>query len=122
MGVRKTSSGTRSPLLCKPSTGPQDALPRHADPIARPNPAKCIARYSSGTIRSTRLSHGFVWRVAEQGLGAGVPEADAAVRAGVDDRRMAVAREGRAKSFEVRERRHSAYSFDRGLRPRGPSA
>jgi hypothetical protein len=50
----------------------------------------------------------FFWRMTEQSLRAGIPEADAAIRAGIDDCRMAVPRESRAKSFKVRERRHDA--------------
>ena len=35
-----------------------------------------------------------------------VPEADTAIRAGIDDRRIAVSRKRGAKSLKMRERRH----------------
>src|ERR1700722_15824402 len=61
--------------------------------------------------------------MAEQSLRARVPEADAAIRTGIDDCGMAVPRESRAKSFEVRERRHNANSFvPRTSPPRPPAA
>src|ERR1700722_7612084 len=60
--------------------------------------------------------------MAEQSLRARVPEADAAIRTGIDDCGMAVPRESRAKSFEVRERRHNANSFVPRTSPSRPPA
>ncbi len=122
MGVRKTSRATRSPLLCKPSTGPQAGLPRHADPIARRKPGPVHRSIFLWHDQIDPFAQGFFWRMAEQSLRAGVPETDAAIRASIDDCRMAVGPESRAKSFEVGERRHGVYSFDPRTSPSRPSA
>jgi hypothetical protein len=51
-------------------------------------------------------TQGFRRRVSKQSFRARIPEADAAIGAGVDDRRMTVSGEGGAKRFEMVERGH----------------
>jgi hypothetical protein len=76
------------------------APPRGADRPSKSRPVHCPIFLGHDQVDG--FPQGLFWGVAEQSLGARVPEADAAIRAGIDDRRMAVSRKRGAKSLKMR--------------------